>query len=118
MNPMEHVAKLGTNERGNKLFVSIYEKNIQIFADSQTATITVAIIEDAKAGRKLVDTLRVRMSDAYLANYPELSADVTSDADGTSREKIIAAATDMVKAAYKLHDGVFPVKELVGDVPS
>lgn len=113
MSSHEIKSVLGTNEAGNKVFIGIYEKNIQYYSDTATATITISVYEDAKAGRQFIDSLRVRLEPDYLTGSMGLTTDQLSGDIDAMKPMIIDAVIAILKATYKQNRGTFPKKEIV-----
>lgn len=116
MSGEEIKSVIATNEAGNKIFVSIYENKVQYYNDTNSSTVTASVFEDAKAGRKLVDTIRVRMESDYLSGSLGLTADsIARNDEPFLKSRIVTAAIDAIKLAYRKNRGTFTTKEIVCD---
>lgn len=114
MSSEEIKSVIGTNEAGNKIFISIYENKVQYYTDTNSSTVTAAVYEDAKAGRKLVDTIRVRMESDFLSGSLGLTAEtIKSNDEPFLKSRIVTAALDAIKLAYRKNRGTFTTKEIV-----
>lgn len=113
MNDEDIKSTLGLNKANNKVFMSVNSKNIQHHLDTESCTVTVSIYEDAKAGRKIIDTLRVRMEPEFLSVTLGVTMDELQHATQESTTKIIDATIRIVKFAFKRTRGKFSDKEIV-----
>jgi hypothetical protein len=113
MGGEEIKSTLGFNSVSNKIFMGVYEKNIQHYPDTKSSTVTVSIYEDAKAGRKLIDTVRVRLEYEFLNKTLGLTVDELKNDREVSNAKIIEATIRIVKSTFKHARGTFPKKEIV-----